>query len=137
MSNEDQQGIQDILGFTKGELPFRYLGVPLSTNRVSIVQCQALWDRMLGRIKSWTTKHLSYAGGATLSKKAILAWDKVCYPKVAGGLNILDMDVWNKAATGKLLWNICAKKDKLWVQCVHCYYRRNKNLLVDMPKKDS
>ncbi|KAF3625162.1 hypothetical protein FXO38_29886 [Capsicum annuum] len=61
----------------------------------------------------------------------------VSVKEVAGGLSILDVAVWNKAVIGKLLWNIYAKKDKLWVQWEHCYYGRNKNLLVDVPKQAS
>ncbi|XP_075101608.1 uncharacterized protein LOC142177046 [Nicotiana tabacum] len=56
------------------------------------------------------------------SKKALVAWDKLCRPKSTGGPNITDMSVWNKAALLKHLWNICKKKDKLWIQWVHAYY---------------
>lgn len=34
-----QHEIVDMLGFAKGELPIKYLGVPLSCLRISIVQC--------------------------------------------------------------------------------------------------
>lgn len=37
MNTYVQQEILQILGFTKGELPFKYLGVPLSSKRVSCV----------------------------------------------------------------------------------------------------
>lgn len=157
-----QEQILQELQFGKGELPFRYLGVPLSTKRMSIVQCKPLIDKMLGRITSWTTRFLSYAGRAQLvksvlfaiqifwaqlfalpkkiiqavesicrrflwtgnaeaSKKSLIAWEKLCCPKKCGGLNLLDVFAWNKAAIGKLLWNLC-KKDKLWVEWIHTYY---------------
>jgi len=38
------------------------------------------------------------------------------------GLNFLDIYTWNKAAISKLLWNLCQKKDKLWVVWIHSYY---------------
>lgn len=57
-----------------------------------------------------------------LGERALLAWDKVCYPRSAGGLNVLDITSWNKAAISKLLWNLCVKKDKLWVKWIHAYY---------------
>ncbi|XP_070035221.1 uncharacterized protein [Nicotiana tomentosiformis] len=69
VSNLLQQQIMDILGYTKGELPFRYLGVPLRTKRLSVIQCEPLIERMLNMIQSWTTKFLSYAGRAVLVKK--------------------------------------------------------------------
>lgn len=134
VTHEVQNEIHNLLGISKGELPIRFLGIPLSTKRVSVVQCQPLLDKMLGRIKSWTTRFLSYAGrsqliksvlfsiqvfwaqifilpkkvvkfieatcrnflwssGTELSKKALLAWDRVCYPRSVGGLNILDIAV--------------------------------------------
>ncbi|XP_070050116.1 uncharacterized protein [Nicotiana tomentosiformis] len=57
-----QQGILQTLGFQAGTLPFRYLGVPLSSKRLSVGQCQPLLDKMTGRITTWTGKLMSYAG---------------------------------------------------------------------------
>ncbi|XP_019224489.1 PREDICTED: uncharacterized protein LOC109206154 [Nicotiana attenuata] len=162
---EIQQLILQVTQFGKGDLPFRYLGIPLCTKRLSITQCKPLIDKILARIKSWTTRYLSYAGrlqlvksvlysiqvywsqvfvllrkvvqmieatcrnflwtgGNDLSKKALIAWDRLCLPKIAGGLNILDIYTWNWAAIGKLLWNICRKKDCLWVKWIHAYYTK-------------
>ncbi|XP_019238427.1 PREDICTED: uncharacterized protein LOC109218515 [Nicotiana attenuata] len=130
---------------------------------------QPLIDKILTRIKSWTTRYLSYAGrlqlvksvlysiqvyrsqvfvlprkviqmieatcrnflwtgGNDLSKKALIAWDRLCLPKAAGGLNILDIYTWNWAAIGKLLWNICRKKDFLWVKWIHAYYIKTRDV---------
>ncbi|WMV30837.1 hypothetical protein MTR67_024222 [Solanum verrucosum] len=50
------------LEFTQDEMPFRYLGVPLSTKKMSLLQWHPLVDKMVARISSWTAKHLSYAG---------------------------------------------------------------------------
>lgn len=69
-----------------------------------------------------TCKRFLWTGGVELTKKAILAWDKVCYPTSAGRLNILDIVVWNRATISKLLFKIYSKKNKLWVQWVHSYY---------------
>ncbi|XP_070019933.1 uncharacterized protein [Nicotiana sylvestris] len=55
-------------------------------------------------------------GNNECSKKALITWDKICLPKSAGGLNIVDIYTWNKAAILKHLWNLCKKKDRLWVQ---------------------
>lgn len=78
-----------------------------------------------------------WTGGVELSKKAFRAWDRVYQPDFAGGLNILDINAWNKAAIVKLLWNICRKKDTLWVRWIHCYYGRNRVLYEDVPKQAS
>lgn len=49
-------------GMHKGELPFKYLGVPLSTKKLTVLQCQPLIKKVLERIESWTAKLLTYAG---------------------------------------------------------------------------
>ncbi|KAG5569776.1 hypothetical protein H5410_059542 [Solanum commersonii] len=46
-------------------------------------------------------------------KKALVAWEKLCHPKVAGGINLLDLHRWNQATLCKLLWNSGHQKMKL------------------------
>ncbi|XP_070018870.1 uncharacterized protein [Nicotiana sylvestris] len=118
---------------------------------------------MLGRIKQWTAKFLSYAGrlqliksvlfaiqsfwsqifplpkkiirgidtickrflwtGETKNKaKALVVWKQLCWPKSAGGLNITDILIWNRAALIKHIWNIDKKKDRVWIQWIYTYY---------------
>lgn len=57
----------------------------------------------------WTTQ-------SEPSRKALVAWEKLCLPKSAGGLNIVQLTIWNKAVVSKMLLNLCNKKDKLWVR---------------------
>lgn len=155
--------VTDELHLVHGLLLFRYLGVPLSSKRLSYNQCKPLVDKIMARTKSWTTRFLSYAGRLQLiktvlmsmqnfwcqlfilpkkiikqiqtccriflwtgdispSKKALVAWEKMCGPKYAGGLNIRHLEYWNIAAVTKLLWAISFKTDKLWVQWIHAYY---------------
>ncbi|OIT38047.1 hypothetical protein A4A49_58128, partial [Nicotiana attenuata] len=61
VSQTDQELILRNLGFTKGLLPFKYLGVPLSTKKLTIMQWQPLIEKIVARITSWTAKKLSYA----------------------------------------------------------------------------
>lgn len=37
---------------------------------------------------------------------ARFAWETVCSPKEEGGLDVKDLEVWNKTCTIKLLWLI-------------------------------
>lgn len=124
--------ILQLLWLSNGELPFKYLGMSLSTKKLSILQWQPLIDKMTTRITSWTAKTLSYTGKIQLvqsvlfgiqafwahlfilltkvikiieglckfyvrsganetTKKALLAWDRVCLPKAGGGLNIVKL----------------------------------------------
>ena len=38
------------LGMKEGSLPFRYLGVPISSRRLKFANCKSLVDRILARI---------------------------------------------------------------------------------------
>ncbi|KAG5610973.1 hypothetical protein H5410_022254 [Solanum commersonii] len=46
--------------------------------------------------------------------------------QVVGGLNIIDVYMWNKTTILKHLWNLSKKKDKLWIAWVHNYYIKNR-----------
>lgn len=55
----------------EGQLPFKYLGVPLSSQRLSVMQCQPLVQKILHRLNGWATKLLSYSGRVQLIKSVI------------------------------------------------------------------
>lgn len=46
--------------------PFKYLIVPLSTTKLSIIQCQSFIQKILHKIDSWTSKLLIYVGKVQL-----------------------------------------------------------------------
>jgi hypothetical protein len=50
------------LQMKEGNFPVRYLGVPLISASLSSVDCGVLVDRITGRMDSWLSKTLSYAG---------------------------------------------------------------------------
>ncbi|XP_019085419.1 PREDICTED: uncharacterized protein LOC104715049 [Camelina sativa] len=56
---------------TYGSLPFRYLGVPLLTHKLTASDYQPLIDKVKGRISSWTNRHLSFAGRLQLLHSVI------------------------------------------------------------------
>ena len=49
-------------------------------------------------------------------------------PKSAGGWNLIDIKLWNKATVMKLLWALAFKSDKLWVRWVNAYYIKRGNV---------
>lgn len=61
-----------------------------------------------------------WTGKSVPSKKAPVAWEQMCLPKVAGGWNILDIEVW--AAISKYFLCLAEKKDRLWIKWLHTYY---------------
>ena len=48
-----------------------------------------------------------------MSKKALVAWDDVCLPKIEGGLGFKNLEAWNLALLLMNLRNIQAKKDSM------------------------
>lgn len=63
--------MRDMLGVVEGSIPFRYLGVPLSSKKFTISQCKPLVEKVTAKINGWTVTHLSYAGRLQLVKKIL------------------------------------------------------------------
>lgn len=69
------------LGMKIGKIPFRYLGIPLSTKKLRYVDCQALVSQIIKPITHWATKFLSYRARLTLITSVLSSinsyWAKV------------------------------------------------------------
>ena len=61
VQKEVKQQIVQQLGYNMEELPFKYLGVPLSTKKMSVLQWYPLIEKIMAIINSWIAKKLSYA----------------------------------------------------------------------------
>ncbi|XP_074318616.1 uncharacterized protein LOC141655434 [Silene latifolia] len=61
-----QEDIKRVTGFCEGQMPFRYLGVPIQARRLTKKECNSLTEKMVGKIRSLGAKKLSYAGRLTL-----------------------------------------------------------------------
>lgn len=48
-----------------------------------------------------------------------VAWKTVCLPKAEGGLGFRNLTAWNKALLSKIILNIQATEDSLWIRWVH------------------
>ena len=177
MNGNGEDQLAGITGFAKGPLPFRYLGIPLTSRKLNNAQCVGLVDKILDRVNHWSAHTLSYSGRVQLlrsiifatanywmqclplpkgvirrieaacrsflwtgkscvMKKSPVAWNKVCAPKIQGGLNVINFQSWNKACLIKLLWNLYKKEDSLWIQWVHTYYTRGEDIMT-LPIKAS
>ncbi|VFQ84375.1 unnamed protein product [Cuscuta campestris] len=69
------------------------------------------------------------------SKLAKVAWVDICKPKTEGGLGLKGAKTWDNALLCKLLWNLAAKKDTLWVKWVHNVYIQGANIWQWQPKR--
>ncbi|GJZ70725.1 hypothetical protein Tco_0634576, partial [Tanacetum coccineum] len=136
VSVQAQNAILEVLPFSVGVLPIKYLGVPLLSLRLCKQHCAPLIDKVRLRLSNWKNKSLSFAGRLQLinyvahrdsSKgKAKVKWKDVCRLKVQGGLGIKSLHIWNIALMSKHIWNIMSKKYSLWVKWVNAY-RLNDN----------
>ncbi|KAH0768980.1 hypothetical protein KY290_012961 [Solanum tuberosum] len=70
MQAQVKEDILHHLGYSSGKLPFKYLGVPLSTKKLLVMEWQSLIEKIISRISSWTTKKLLYAGRVQLVQTA-------------------------------------------------------------------
>lgn len=100
--NDTISVVENIVKIPKGEFPFRYLGVPLSTKKLSYATCKPLIKKIMARTKVRAAKLLSYAGKDSLSRKALVSWEQTCFPKTGGGLNFTNLEIWKN----QLLLNI-------------------------------
>ncbi|GJU40041.1 hypothetical protein Tco_1192998 [Tanacetum coccineum] len=62
MTEEEKKDILEEVPFKVEKLPIRYLGVPLTSKRISLKDCKSLLDKVKNKILNWMNKSLSYAG---------------------------------------------------------------------------
>ncbi|CAK8569926.1 unnamed protein product [Lathyrus sativus] len=78
-----------------------------------------------------------WAGANKLFKKYPMTWKKVCSPKIKGRLNIVNLEIWNKACLIKLLWNLHGKSDTMWIKWIHYYYVKDQDIWSMAVKNNS
>jgi len=66
VNDELKDQIGHILQFPIGQLPIRYLGVPLISSKLKKDHCQDLIAKITKRITSWNSKFLSFGGRVQL-----------------------------------------------------------------------
>ncbi|KAL0293626.1 UNVERIFIED_CONTAM: putative ribonuclease H protein [Sesamum calycinum] len=127
---QERRQIVEYLGFQEGSLPVRYLGVPLTSSRLTIADCRPLINRIDTRLAGWNQHNLSYAGRVQLIKgNAKVAWDQICKPKEEGGLGIRSMLAMNQALMLKHLWRILQNDGtSIWVDWIQHYRLRNSTI---------
>lgn len=62
-----------ISGFHRGKLPMRYLGVPICAYKMKAQECEVLVDKMISRIRTWSTRNFSFAGRLQLVNSVLMS----------------------------------------------------------------
>ncbi|XP_021769724.1 uncharacterized protein LOC110733966 [Chenopodium quinoa] len=71
LSIDEQATLRALIGVAPGSIPFRYLGVPLSSKKLTIAQCKPLIDKVTVLINGWTARNLTYAGRLQLIRSVL------------------------------------------------------------------
>ncbi|KAM6574537.1 hypothetical protein CsatA_022864 [Cannabis sativa] len=72
MQHEYVDRILQLSGFQRHELPFTYLGVPICAKKISRKESEVLVEKMTARIRTWTSRNLSFAGRTTLINSVLI-----------------------------------------------------------------
>lgn len=72
LSLEDKHRMKEITTFDEVVLPMRYLGIHITSKKLTIHQYIPLIDKILHRMTHWTIKLLSYAGRVQLVQSIIV-----------------------------------------------------------------
>lgn len=71
INSVDKASFQSVAPFCEGQLPFRYLGVPLTDKKLNIKYYLPLIDKVLARVNHWTSRLLTAAGRLQLVRCTI------------------------------------------------------------------
>lgn len=63
----------DSTGFSTGVFPFRYLGVPICTPKLRAADCEKLVEKMVFKIRTWSTRNLSFARRVQLINSVLIS----------------------------------------------------------------
>ncbi|XP_039057416.1 uncharacterized protein LOC120200719 [Hibiscus syriacus] len=69
----DLEQIRLATGFRLGQLPMRYLRVPLVTRKLTGKDCEALLTKIKDKLRHWSNKNLSYGGMLQLVKTVLFS----------------------------------------------------------------
>ncbi|XP_062118209.1 uncharacterized protein LOC133831814 [Humulus lupulus] len=73
MLESDVNRVLETSSYTRSYLPFRYLGIPIFSKKISAAECTSILEKMTGKIRLWSTRNLSYMGRATLINSVLIS----------------------------------------------------------------
>ncbi|XP_062074820.1 uncharacterized protein LOC133778814 [Humulus lupulus] len=73
MADTEIQRVLEASRFSRSELPFKYLGLPICARRLSASECEVLVEKMIQKIRIWGSRHISFAGRVTLINSVLIS----------------------------------------------------------------
>ncbi|GJT13945.1 RNA-directed DNA polymerase, eukaryota, reverse transcriptase zinc-binding domain protein [Tanacetum coccineum] len=144
-----KEDIHLAMPFREGELPVRYLGVPLTSKMLSIADCKVLVEKVKKRIFDWRNKSLSFAGklqlvASVLSSLHVYWASMFMLPvSICDSIDKLFKNfIWGKSESSSgivsVSWKdyIASRKESLWVKWINVYKLKGE-CLWDMKVRDS
>ncbi|XP_039047469.1 uncharacterized protein LOC120187962 [Hibiscus syriacus] len=119
--------------FKISQLPVRYLGVPLVTQKLTSRDCSALLIKIKSRIDVWSSMHLSFGGRLQLVKSVLFSifgyWSRqLVLPKGVikdieklCGMGQRKLTDWSKACCLMLVRKILVDDGSLWIAWIKGY----------------
>ncbi|KAI5447067.1 hypothetical protein KIW84_014786 [Lathyrus oleraceus] len=121
---QTKQEIQDMTKFTEGPLPFRYLGVSLTSKKLSIINVSLLLIKLLLGLDTGSAKLLRFAGKSQLIKSVlfdVINFWMQCIPlpkKIIQNIEVVCRSfLWTRGETisrkSHVAWhNVCTPKNQ-------------------------
>ncbi|XP_056694811.1 uncharacterized protein [Spinacia oleracea] len=127
--------------FKLGKSPFNYLGVPISSKKLNVKDCEILVDKFTLRVRSWGSKTLSYAGRVQLVLLSMHSyWASIFILPKAILRKVVDVCrqfLWNTAYVAKYVWNVASKANCLWVKWLDHVYMQGVDWWSYSPPKST
>ncbi|WVZ51423.1 LOW QUALITY PROTEIN: hypothetical protein U9M48_002571 [Paspalum notatum var. saurae] len=114
-----------IFGYGVGNLPFRYLGIPMNHKKLSNKDLKQVEERFQKKLSGWIGKIYFFL--ASHKKKYRLArWEILCLPKEQGGLGIRNLEIQNICLLSKWLYKLI-NEEGVWQNILKKKYLRGKS----------
>ncbi|GKD65042.1 RNA-directed DNA polymerase, eukaryota, reverse transcriptase zinc-binding domain protein [Tanacetum coccineum] len=129
----ERRKILEVVPFTVGKLPMKYLGVPLITKNIGISECNQLVERVKQKVNDWKNKALSYAGRLQLISSVMASMHISVFlipkktvndiEKALKGFLWCQRDL--KRGAARVAWK---NKESLWVKWVNVIKLKGKSI---------
>lgn len=113
-----EEGFYLSLIFQSG-MPFKYLGIPLASEKLQIMDYSSLMDSLIKKIKSWPKNTLSYLGKANFITSVLQGVECFCMSILLSPCGIIDhiyrickMFMWTSKYLPVTWAEMCKPKEK-------------------------